>query len=57
MTLVQDLRRADIADWRKAAEPLRDKTWAENVKKAGYDPKKVFDDLNAELKARNSLYE
>ena len=47
---------ADIADWRKAAEPLRDK-WAENVKKAGYDPKKVFDDLNAELKARNSLYE
>ena len=45
----------EVEAWRKAAEPLREK-WAENVQKAGYDPKKVFDDFTAELKARNSLY-
>ncbi len=46
----------DIADWRKAAAPLQAR-WAENVKKAGYDPDKVFKDLTTELKARSSLYE
>jgi TRAP-type C4-dicarboxylate transport system substrate-binding protein len=46
---------ADIAAWRKAAAPLREK-WDEAVKKAGHDPKKVFDGLTSELKARNSAY-
>ena len=46
---------ADIAAWRKSAEPLRAK-WAEGVKKAGLDPDAVLKELTDELKARNSLY-
>jgi hypothetical protein len=36
-----------LTAWRKAAEPLHAE-WEANVKKAGHDPKKVFEDLNAE---------
>jgi len=44
-----------LAQWRKAAEPLRSE-WAENVRKAGYDPAKVLDDLTASLAQYNAAY-
>src|SRR5262249_7619021 len=39
---------AQVADWKKAAQPLEEK-WAENVKKAGVDPATVMKELKAEL--------
>ena len=36
-------------------EPLHTE-WAENVKKAGYDPKAVFEDLKNEIAKRNVAY-
>jgi TRAP-type C4-dicarboxylate transport system substrate-binding protein len=46
---------AQLAEWRKAAEPLSAE-WAENVKKAGYDPAVVMKDLKDSLAKYNSLY-
>jgi TRAP-type C4-dicarboxylate transport system substrate-binding protein len=46
---------ADIAAWRKSAEPLRT-SWADEVKKAGYDPAAVMKEFDDELKARKSQY-
>jgi TRAP-type C4-dicarboxylate transport system substrate-binding protein len=46
---------ADIAAWRKAAEPLRT-SWADEVKKAGHDPAAVMKEFDDELKARKSQY-
>ncbi|MDF3074172.1 MAG: C4-dicarboxylate transporter [Alphaproteobacteria bacterium] len=46
---------ADVAAWRKAAEPLRT-SWADEVKKAGLDPAAVMKELDDELKARKSQY-
>jgi TRAP-type C4-dicarboxylate transport system substrate-binding protein len=46
---------AQLAEWRKAAEPLK-KEWEAQVKKAGGDPDAIFKDLQDELKKRNSLY-
>jgi len=46
---------AQLADWRKAAEPLYAE-WAANVKKAGYDPDVVMKDLKDSLAKYNSLY-
>jgi TRAP-type C4-dicarboxylate transport system substrate-binding protein len=52
---IYSLTPAQLAEWRKAAEPLYNE-WAEAVKKAGHDPKALFDDLKAELKKQNSAY-
>jgi TRAP-type C4-dicarboxylate transport system substrate-binding protein len=46
---------AQAALWRKAAEPLRER-WADNVKKAGVDPKAVMDEFQAALKKNNAAY-
>ncbi|HEX7043623.1 MAG TPA: TRAP transporter substrate-binding protein [Burkholderiales bacterium] len=47
---------ADVQAWRKAAEPLQ-AAWAEDVKRAGQDPKAIFDDLIETLRKHKSLYE
>ena len=52
---VYGLSDADLAAWKKAAEPLRDK-WADNVKKAGLDPQAVLGELEASLKKNNAAY-
>ncbi len=52
---VYKLTPEQIDAWRKANEPLIAE-WAEPVKKAGYDPKVVLDELRAAAKARNSSY-
>ncbi len=41
--------------WRKAAEPLVT-DWKENVKKAGYDPDQVMNELKTELTKENALF-
>jgi TRAP-type C4-dicarboxylate transport system substrate-binding protein len=46
---------AQLAQWRKAAEPLKAE-WEAQVKKAGGDPVAIFKDLQDELKKRNALY-
>lgn len=46
---------AELAAWRTAAEPLRDR-WADNVKKAGLDPAAVMTELEAALKKHNAQY-
>lgn len=46
---------AQAALWRKAAEPLRER-WADNVKKAGLDPKTVMEEFQAALKKNNAAY-
>jgi TRAP-type C4-dicarboxylate transport system substrate-binding protein len=46
---------AQLAEWRKAAEPLK-KEWEAQVKKAGGDPDAIYRDLQDELTKRNSLY-
>jgi TRAP-type C4-dicarboxylate transport system substrate-binding protein len=46
---------AQLAEWRKAAEPLKNE-WEAQVKKAGGDPDAIFKDLQDELKKRNALY-
>jgi TRAP-type C4-dicarboxylate transport system substrate-binding protein len=45
----------DVAAWRAAAEPLRDR-WAEAVRSAGHDPEAVMGALRDELEARDSAY-
>jgi TRAP-type C4-dicarboxylate transport system substrate-binding protein len=46
---------AQLAEWRKAAEPLKAE-WETQVKKAGGDPTAIYKDLQDELKKRNALY-
>ena len=46
---------AQLAEWRKAAEPLYAE-WAENAKKAGYDPDEIMKDLKDSLTKYKSLY-
>jgi TRAP-type C4-dicarboxylate transport system substrate-binding protein len=46
---------AQLAEWRKSAEPL-EKTWADNVKKAGGDPAAIMKDLKASLAKYNAAY-
>lgn len=53
---VYKLTPEQMAEWRKAAEPLKAK-WAEAVKKAGYDPDAVYNDLVDELKKHDALAE
>ena len=52
---VYPLTPEQLDEWRKAAVPLRAE-WAENVRKAGYDPNAVLNDLRAELAKYNSAY-
>ena len=46
---------AQVAEWKKAAQPLEEK-WAENVKKAGVDPVVVMKELKAELAKEGAGY-
>lgn len=52
---VYSISEADLAAWRKAAEPLRDK-WSDNVKKAGFDPTALMSELQAALKKNAAAY-
>ena len=45
---LQSLTADQLAQWRKAAEPL-EKTWADGVKKVGGDPDAVMKELKAQL--------
>jgi TRAP-type transport system periplasmic protein len=44
-----------LAEWRKAAEPLQ-KEWADNVRKAGYDPDVLMKELKDILARRQAAY-
>jgi TRAP-type C4-dicarboxylate transport system substrate-binding protein len=44
-----------VAEWRKAAEPL-EQAWAANVKKAGVDPDAVMKELKASLAQYKAAY-
>ena len=44
-----------LAQWRKAAEPLEAK-WAAGVRAVGVDPAQAMGELKAELKKHNALY-
>jgi TRAP-type C4-dicarboxylate transport system substrate-binding protein len=46
---------AQVAEWKKAAEPLA-KTWADNVKKAGGDPDAIMKELKGELAKFKAAY-
>ena len=46
---------AQVAEWKKAAEPLA-QTWADNVKKAGGDPDAIMKVLKAELAKFKAAY-
>jgi TRAP-type C4-dicarboxylate transport system substrate-binding protein len=46
---------AQVAEWKKAAQPLEEK-WAENVKKAGVDPATVMKELRAQLSKEGAGY-
>ncbi len=46
---------AQLAEWRKAAEPLQ-KTWSDNVKKAGGNPDVAMKELKAELAKYKAAY-
>jgi TRAP-type C4-dicarboxylate transport system substrate-binding protein len=52
---VYPLTSEQLAEWRKAAEPLYGE-WAANVKKAGYDPEAVMKELKDSLTKYKSLY-
>ena len=52
---VYPLTPEQLAEWRKAAEPLYGE-WAANVKKAGYDPEAVMKELKDSLTKYKSLY-
>ena len=45
---VYDISAAQLTEWKKAAEPL-EKTWANNVRKAGGNPDTIMKELKAEL--------
>ncbi len=44
-----------LAEWRKAAEPLQ-AAWADNVRKAGGDPDAIFKSLKSALAKYNAAY-
>jgi TRAP-type C4-dicarboxylate transport system substrate-binding protein len=46
---------AQLAEWRKAAEPLAN-TWADNVKKAGGDPAAIMKELKDSLAKYQAAY-
>jgi TRAP-type C4-dicarboxylate transport system substrate-binding protein len=51
---VYKLTDAQLAEWKKAAEPLI-KSWADGVKKAGVDPDAAMKELRADLAKYNAL--
>jgi hypothetical protein len=52
---VYGLTPAQLALWRKSAEPLQ-KTWADNVRKAGGNPDTIMKELQAALSEEKSGY-
>jgi TRAP-type C4-dicarboxylate transport system substrate-binding protein len=46
---------AQLAEWKKAAEPL-EKSWADAVRKGGGDPDAIMKDLKATLAKHNSAF-
>jgi TRAP-type C4-dicarboxylate transport system substrate-binding protein len=52
---VYDLSPDQLAQWQKAAGPIRDK-WADSVRKAGYDPTEVMNNLTTALKRSNAAF-
>jgi TRAP-type C4-dicarboxylate transport system substrate-binding protein len=52
---VYDISGAQLAEWKKAAEPLHQK-WADGVKKAGGNPDTIMKELKDELAKFNSAY-
>lgn len=52
---VYPLTDAQLAEWKKAAEPLQ-KTWADNVKKAGGDPDAIMKELKDSLAKYKAAY-
>src|SRR5260370_10623369 len=52
---VYPLTPQQLAEWRKAAEPMQQK-WAENARKPGPDPAKVITAPKNALKKQNALY-
>ncbi len=52
---VYDISPAQLAEWKKAAEPLQ-KSWADNVKKAGGNPDAAMRELKAELAKYKAAY-
>jgi TRAP-type C4-dicarboxylate transport system substrate-binding protein len=52
---VYTISEAQVAEWRKAAEPLQ-ATWADNVRKAGGDPDAIFNSLKSALAKYNAAY-
>jgi TRAP-type C4-dicarboxylate transport system substrate-binding protein len=46
---------AQLADWRKAAEPL-EKAWADNVKKSGGNPDQIMNELKDQLAKLSAAY-
>jgi TRAP-type C4-dicarboxylate transport system substrate-binding protein len=52
---VYPLSNDQLAEWRKAAEPLQ-KTWADNVKKAGGNPDAIMKELKDSLTKFNAAY-
>jgi TRAP-type C4-dicarboxylate transport system substrate-binding protein len=52
---VYDISPAQLAEWKKAAEPLQ-KSWADGVKKAGGNPDSIMNELKAELTKFKSAY-
>ncbi|HMK67736.1 MAG TPA: TRAP transporter substrate-binding protein [Stellaceae bacterium] len=52
---VYPLTAEQLAEWRKAAEPLQAK-WAENVRKVGVDPDAAMTELKESLKKYDALY-
>lgn len=52
---VYQISPAQLAEWRKAAEPL-EKSWSDNVKKAGGNPDVIMKELKAELAKFKAAY-
>jgi len=52
---VYQISPAQLAEWKKAAEPL-EKAWADNVKKVGGNPDTIMKELKAELVKFKSAY-
>ena len=52
---VYELTPAQLAEWKKSAEPL-EKAWAANVKKVGVDPDAAMNELKADLVKYKAAY-
>jgi len=52
---VYDISPAQLAEWKKAAEPLQ-KSWADNVKKAGGNPDAAMKELKDQLAKYKAAY-